>query len=158
MVSKQNRSRIRYLSDEQVGKIHERALDILDSCGILVEHEGALELLRDSGAAVDSQKSVVRISPDIVEKCLKSTPHEVLLGARDPAKNLNLQPSPKIPATRNGGGVDNIIDLDTGEFRKMLTSDIVNMFRVLDALDNISYVAPLYAQDMPENVRDVLRC
>lgn len=152
----QNRLRISYFSHDQVRTIHERALDILETSGVLVEHQGALEMLKDAGAAVDFEKRVVRIHPDIVRKCLATAPRDVLLGARDPAKNLNLQPCPEIPASRNGGGVDNIIDMNTGEFRKMLTSDIADMFRVLDALDNISYVAPLYAQDMPEKIRDLL--
>ena len=148
--------RIRYFSDERVKAIHSNALDILESTGIQVEHPEALELLRAAGAAVDFDKSVVKINPDLVQKCIDSARHEVSLAARNPERDVTLRSNPRVPVARNGGGVDNIIDLETGEFRPMVQSDIADLFRVLDALDNISYVAPLYAQDAPGDIRDVV--
>ncbi len=57
---------------------------------------------------------------------------------------------------RNGGGVDKIIDIDTGEFRDMHLADIKTLFNVLDGMDNIDVVAPLYAHDAPGKIRDMI--
>jgi trimethylamine--corrinoid protein Co-methyltransferase len=38
----------------------------------------------------------------------------------------------------------------------MLTKDIVELFHVLDALDFINVVSPLYGQDIPEETRDLV--
>lgn len=147
---------IRYFSDDQVGKIHANAVELLESHGFMVEHHGALEMLRDSGAEVDFEKQVVKVKPDMVEKCMNSTVSRFLLGARDPSKDVVVETHLQFPVCRNGGGVDKIIDVDTDKFRNMLLSDITELYRALDALDFINVVSPLYPQDIPEKNRDLI--
>ncbi len=57
---------LRYFSDDQVDKIHENALEILESHGFRVEHRGALEMLEGHGALVDFESNMVRVKPDLV--------------------------------------------------------------------------------------------
>ena len=156
MNAKNNGLRIRYFSDDQVKKIHANAIEILQSHGFMVEHKGALEMLADNGAEVDFEKSIVKVKSDLVEKCMASTVSSFVLGARDPSKDAVVQADMQFPVFRNGGGVDNIIDIDTGKSRKMLLSDITDLLRVLDALDFIDVVSPLYPQDVPEKIRDLV--
>ena len=156
MNAKNSGLRMRYFSDDQVKKIHANAVELLESHGFMVEHHGALEMLRDSGAEVDFAKQVVKAKPDLVEKCMNSTVSRFLLGARDPSKDTIVETNMQFPVCRNGGGVDKIIDVDTGQFRDMLLSDITELFRALDALDFINVVSPLYAQDIPEKTRDLV--
>ncbi len=148
--------RTRYFTDEQVKKIHANAVELLGDMGFMAEHRGALEMLRDGGADVDFDKQVVKVKPDLVEKCMNSTIGSFTLGARNPENDVVVECDPQIPVTRNGGGVDKIIDIDTGEFRDMLLSDISELFRVLDALDCIDVVSPLYAHDAPGKIRDLI--
>ncbi len=156
MNSKDFGLRTRYFTDEQVRKIHDNAVALLGDMGFMVEHRGALEMLRDSGADVDFDKQVVKVKPDLIEKCMNSTLSSFTLGARNPENDVTVECSPQVPVFRNGGGVDKIIDIETGEFRDMLLSDITGLFRVLDALDCIDVVAPLYAHDAPEKIRDMV--
>jgi len=156
MNAKNSGLQIRYFSDDQVKKIHANAVELLESHGFMVEHRGALEMLRDSGAEVDFEKQVVKVKPDLVEKCMNSTVSRFLLGARDPSKDIVVETHLQFPVCRNGGGVDKIIDIDTGQFRDMLLSDITKLYRALDALDFINVVSPLYAQDVPEKTRDLV--
>ena len=153
---KNNGLRIRYFSDDQVKTIHANAMELLETHGFMVEHRGALEMLRDSGAQVDFEKQVVKARPDLVEKCMSTSPSKFVLGARDPSKDVIVESNMRLPVCRNGGGVDKIIDIDTGQFRDMLTKDIVELFHVLDALDFIDVVSPLYGQDIPEETRDLV--
>jgi trimethylamine--corrinoid protein Co-methyltransferase len=156
MNAKNNRLRIRYFSDDQVKKIHTNAVELLEDHGFMVEHRGALEILRDNGAEVDFEKKVARVKSDLIEKCMSSTVSRFVLGARDPSKDAVVETNLQTPVFRNGGGVDKIIDIDTGEFRIMHLSDIAELYRVLDALDFINVISPLYPQDVPEKIRDLV--
>lgn len=156
MKTKNNGLRIRYFCDDQIKKIHANAVNILESYGFMVEHRGALEMLKDSGAQVDFEKQVVKVKSDLVEKCMNSTVSRFLLGARDPSKDVVVETHMQFPIFRNGGGVDKIIDVDTGQFRDMLLPDITELYRALDALDFIKVVSPLYPQDIPGKTRDLV--
>ncbi|MBM3293908.1 MAG: hypothetical protein FJY82_05215 [Candidatus Aminicenantes bacterium] len=147
--------RIRYFTDEQVRLIHENALGLLERQGFRVDHRRALAILADRGAAVDFEAGLVKVKPDLVAACLASAPKEVVLGARDPAKDLRVLCDPPVPLTRNGGGVDKIIDLGSGRLRDMSLEDTRGLYRALEAMDGISMVSPLYPQDVPESIRDL---
>ncbi len=148
--------RMGFFDDDQINKIHANAIDILGDMGFMVEHQGALEILRDKGADVDFDTQIVKAKPDFIEKCMSTTKSSFTLGARDADKDVFVECNPKNPVVRNGGGVDKIIDIETGEFRDMLLSDITGLFRALDALDCIDVVAPLYAHDIPADIRDMV--
>ena len=156
MTAGDNKLRIRYFSKDQVARIHTNALDILESMGFMVEHADALEMLKDAGADVDFEKSIVKVKPDLVEKCMTTTLSKFVLGARDPDRNVTVETDPQFPVRRNGGGVDKIIDLETGQFRDMLLEDTISLFYALDGLDFINVVSPLYPQDVPEKARDLV--
>ena len=147
---------IRYFGDDEVKKIHENALELLGTLGFMVEHKGVLEMLADAGASVDFEKQIVKVKPDLAAKCMKTTLSSFVLGARDAERSVTVESNPRFPVTRNGGGVDKIIDMDTGEFRDMLLADIQGLFRVLDGLDCIDVVSPLYAHDVAEDIRDLV--
>ncbi|MBM3312032.1 MAG: hypothetical protein FJY80_11045, partial [Candidatus Aminicenantes bacterium] len=147
--------RVSYFSSEQVRKIHANALGLLERHGFQVHHRGALEILADKGAAVDFETRRVRVKPDFVEACMAAAPKEFVLGARDPRRDLPVRSNPPLPITRNGGGVDKIIDLETGRLRDMTLADTEALYRAMDAMDGISMVSPLYPQDVPENARDL---
>ena len=156
MTAENNKLRIRYFSEDQVKRFHTNALDILESMGFMVEHMGALEMLKDAGAEVDFEKSIVKVKSDLVEKCMSTTLSKFVLGARDPGRNVTVETNPQFPVRRNGGGVDKIIDIETGAFRDMMLEDTIGLFHVLDGLDFINVVSPLYPQDVPEDIRDLV--
>jgi trimethylamine--corrinoid protein Co-methyltransferase len=155
MCAKKDGLQIRYFTDEQVKKIHANSLDLLENLGFAVEHKQALELLADSGATVDFEKQVVKVKPDLAQKCMNTTISSFVLGARDASKDVTVETNPQFPVRRNGGGVDKIIDIETGEFRDMLETDTIALFHALDALDFINVVSPLYPQDIPAKTRDL---
>ncbi|MBN2376504.1 MAG: trimethylamine methyltransferase family protein [Sedimentisphaerales bacterium] len=155
MLENINGLRLKYFTDEQIAKIHANGLDILESHGFKCEHQGALEILKDQGAKVDFEKQIVKVKPDLVKKCIRSGISKFTMGARDPEKNVTVEHNPRFPVRRNGGGVDKLIDMETGQFRDMLLSDTKELFHVLDAMDAISLISPLYPHDVPESYRDV---
>lgn len=146
---------IRVLSDAEIEKIHEQSMRILETTGILVDHEEGRKLLQKAGAKVDHLGRRVRIPPRLVSECLKTVPDHFTLAARDPAKDCPLVRGGR-PYSRNGGGADYTLDLDTGEFRPLTLADLRDYYRLMDALDGIDFIAPVFAHDMPVLGRDIL--
>ncbi len=146
---------IQILSDSEVEDIHTRSLSILEKTGIKVDHEEGLNTLKEAGAEVDHESQRARLPSDLVLKCLETVPDRYVLAARNPEKDCFIEPGGR-PYSRNGGGSDFTLDLETGDFRRMTGEDVKDFFRLMDGLDNIDFVAPVYGQDMPEDIRDVL--
>ncbi len=146
---------IKYLSDAQVEEIHERSLGILENTGIEVDHEEGLKALEDASAEVDHQARRARIPRDLVARCLETVPEKFTLAARNPEKDCPLVRGGR-PYSRNGGGADYTLDLETGEFRPLMLAEVRGYFKLMDALDGISFIAPVFGHDMPAVGRDIL--
>ena len=151
---KGERSMVRFLSDEGVRKIHEQSLVILEDIGVEVMHDGGLAMLQDAGAKVDHRTKMVKLPADLVERCIAQAPKKITLGARNPQRDLVLEVGGKT-YSRNGGGIAQILDVETREVRDILLSDVIDYTRLIDGLDNIDYAAAVYATDVPARVRDI---
>lgn len=146
---------IKYLSEDHVNEIHEGSLIILERTGIEVDHEAGLKALAEAGAKVDFKSKRAWIPGDLIARCLETVPDRFTLAARNPEKDCPLVPGGR-PYSRNGGGADYTIDLETGEFRPMMLADVKSYFKLMDALDGISFIAPVFGHDMPVVGRDIL--
>jgi trimethylamine--corrinoid protein Co-methyltransferase len=135
------------LTDAEVKRIHEASLQVLQRTGVQVEQREALELFREAGA--DVQENRVRLSRALVEDAIDKAPSKVVLAGRDPQHDLILEDARVHIGT--GGAALQVLDLETGEIRKALLSDVGNMARIVDALDNIHfYLIPIYPTDLLE--------
>src|SRR5262245_56005276 len=78
---------VKILSDDEVRLLHTRALDVLHKVGIKYESERVLGLLAEHGQKVDHDKGIAWLEPDLVERCLKTTPRVITLAGRDPKRS-----------------------------------------------------------------------
>jgi trimethylamine--corrinoid protein Co-methyltransferase len=145
--------RIEVLSKEEIEEMHWRSLKILSKVGILVEHEGALKLLHDIGAEVDFNKKIAKIPEHIVREALKRAPHIVRLYYRDGKRYIELEPNwntyfSGIP------GPYLYVDWKTNEIRSLLSRDLADWAKVIDALPNIHMASYLVPADVPEIITD----
>ena len=145
---------VRFLQDSDMQKIHEQALYLLENTGIGIEHQAGMEMLENAGALVDYEKKTARFSASLVKKCLASVPRKITLAGRNPERDLILEPNGTM-RTRNTGGMTQIHDLETGEIRESVLSDTADFARLLDGLDNIDFIAPLYAADVPLEILEL---
>ena len=145
----------RILSDEGVNAIHDASIDVLEKTGITVNHAEGLKMLQEAGAKVDWDKKLARIPEDLVERCLKTMPPRITFAGRNPDRDLEVGHG-LMPVTRNGGGSDLTLDLDTDEMRPLNAKDLKDYIRLMDGLKHIDFLAPVYARDFPEINRDVL--
>lgn len=136
------------LRQDQIGRIHQTALRILEEVGVRVECEDARSILLAAGATPDPDGGRIRIRPRIVERALYSAPTSIRLCGRAEQHDLLAEGSRTYLGT--GGAAINVIDLDSGRCRPSRLKDIADFARLVEFLPNIHFfVRPCAAQDVP---------
>ncbi len=140
------------LTDDQVRRIHEAALTILERTGVQVEELEAQQLFEAAGAVVDRESLRVRIPRALIEDAVDWAPSRVVLAGRDPKWDLELEGARVHIGT--GGAALHVLDMETGQPRPALLRDVAELARLVDRLDNVHfYLMPVYPTDMgKENV------
>ncbi len=138
--------RLQYLSDEQLDKLQEATLDILENVGVKFPSEKALKVFAENGANVDRTTQIVKIKRDLVFKAMKTVPRYFVMGARVPEYDLNLEDGTTY-FTTDGCGIE-VVELDTGQPHSSTKADVGMMARVADYLPSIGFYWPMVsAQD-----------
>ena len=137
--------------------IHSASLDILENAGATFLSARAQRILAGAGATVNGGNGNVRIPASLVNEALRKCPATFQLYARNPEHNLQIGGSNQYMTC--GGEYPYILDLESRARRPALSSDLVPLIKVTDALDNISVggsymVAP---SDIPESRRHIER-
>ncbi|MBN1535431.1 MAG: trimethylamine methyltransferase family protein [Anaerolineales bacterium] len=124
------------LSDCQIQDIHLAALEVLRETGIRFHHTGAIDLLKHAGAFI-SDGNLVKFPAKLVEQALASAPSRIIMCDRDGEPSVFLEGT----KTNFGTGSDclNLLDPYTHEHRKFTREDIINGYRLVDALPNIHF-------------------
>lgn len=136
------------LSEDDIQKIHNASLTLLEKTGVEINHREALHLFKEAGAMVEGTR--VRFTRPMIEDAVDRAPSSVLLAGRDPAHDLHLEDKKVHIGT--GGAALQVLDLDSEEIRPALLVDVADMARVVDALENIHfYLLPIYPTDLPED-------
>ena len=142
----------RKYSPQQLQNIHFASLEILERTGVVLEHSVAVEMLKKAGAFV-SNGNHVRIPSHLAEWALRTAPKRVVLCDREGSRVLPLEGNKSF----FGPGSDclNILDHRTGQRRQAKYSDIVDVSKVCDALENIDFVMSTFLPwDLPQEIMD----
>lgn len=143
----------RPLTDEQVRRIHDAALTVLEHTGIEVMPSPCREVWRKAGARIDEERNRVYIPRRLVEVGLSAAAREVRLCGQTPEFDLTLGGARVYMGT--GGAAVKVLDLD-GAVRESHLQDIFDIGRMVEALDNIHfYLRPVVARDIPVEALDV---
>lgn len=144
------------LSREQVETIHKAALQILETTGMTYETglETTADMLEANGARVDRDEKRIRMPASLVEKAVAKAPEQVILYGRAPENDLDLSEDRVHLGT--GGAAIKILDPDTGDVRATTLSDLYNVSRLVDQLDNVHFlVRPCIPTDIDEAEYDI---
>jgi trimethylamine---corrinoid protein Co-methyltransferase len=133
--------RLRYLSDEQLKRLQDATLIIMERTGVKFSSEKALKVLAEHGTKVDFEKQVVRFPRDIVMKYLAHVPRYFKIGARIPFYDFQLSEGFSY-FTTDGCGVETI-ELGTRERRPSCKQDVAMMARVADFLPSVAFYWPM---------------
>jgi trimethylamine--corrinoid protein Co-methyltransferase len=144
--------RLQILTPEEVKKIHDATMWIIERTGVRFPSKRALEIWAAHGAEVDQEKMVVRAKAELIETALKTCPPIYPLAARDPQQDLSLDGNHVFVGT-DGCGVE-VIDINTGVKRVSCLQDVRDISRIADATEEVAFHwVPVSAQDMPPETR-----
>jgi trimethylamine--corrinoid protein Co-methyltransferase len=146
------------ISEEDIIKIHETSLKVFAEVGVKVKFPEALELFEKNGAKVDKNNRVVKISPEMITEWIQKAPSTVYLCGREESGNLDCEIGGNKVYFGTGGTALNVQESGSKDARRSKLEDIVNMARLVDALDNIHfYMLNVYPNDLTEKDVDVNR-
>lgn len=140
------------VDEEVMTRLHAGSLGLLEEVGIRCHGPRALAVLEANGARVSHEEQRVRIPRELVEEALRTTPRQVVFGARNPAHRFSM------PSTWTGLAMDGTgafaLDPETGERRYGTKQDIQRAMRVFQALDRaVMAWPPTCAYDSPAATR-----
>jgi len=136
---------LQFLTDSETEAIHQATLRILWEVGVVLTHPEGREHLTGAGAVVHGDR--VRIPPDLVEWAVAQCPRRVTLRGRG-GQTVTLGDGSL--SWHNMGGARDVYDPRTGTRRPATVQDVRDSARLLDALDSVTTVTPLFTpQDVP---------
>jgi trimethylamine--corrinoid protein Co-methyltransferase len=140
------------LSKEDLEKIHETTLKVLETTGFRINSQKCLKILEEGGCKVDYKSQTALIPPHLVKEALRKNPKSITLCARNPKYDAPLDQR-HVYITTDGNGTQTF-DMETGERRASTKEDIAKSAIISDALDVVDIYWPLVsAQDYPAHVR-----
>ena len=157
---------IKYLSLDEMDRLHRGALSILEDIGMRIGHPEARSYLKAAGCYLDEAAGVVKFPRNIVENAINRMRKDYTLAGRDGLKSpmryteMYLSTIPKTINTNftaNAGGFPPfVIDLD-GNRRPAAMQDVIDSIRLADALENVDLVGlPCSAQEIPFELRPIV--
>jgi trimethylamine--corrinoid protein Co-methyltransferase len=150
--------RVSVLQSDEIERIHELSLKVLEETGIILHYPVARELLRAQGASIDgTNDELVRIPRRLVEQALESSPRQVTIyGQNDPETDCTLALGGGHYG-RSSTGLNWIVDFRVPNRRPVTEQDVVDWTRVIHALPNIHIAGSLNDQEAASKSEEV-RC
>jgi trimethylamine--corrinoid protein Co-methyltransferase len=134
---------------EDVERIHEASLRILDEVGVRLEHDGVVARALAAGARAGHGAYEVRLPPEMVREHLALAPRTVELAARDGTTTVLASGSESVFWTAP------VLYLWTGTERRPVTSeDLATIARLGDGLEAVQGVMGVAMADVPPLHRD----
>ena len=136
------------LTQEQVERIHQASLEILQQVGMLVRNAKARQIFARHGCQVDEESQMVRIPPKVVEEFRAAYPPTFTFRGRDPQFDRTVPE--QSPLILTGSSAPNIIDPVTGAERRSTSADIARIAHLINALEGYDvFSISVLADDAP---------
>ncbi len=143
---------IRLLSEDQKGDIHSATLELLRRTGVDVLVPEVRDLLKKAGCWMDGER--VRIPPHLIEWAIRTAPNRVVLCDQEGNPAMELEGRKGYYGT--GSDTPFVIDAYTGERRQAVLQDIVNVAKLIDALEHLDFLMCMgIASDVTEQLSDL---
>ncbi len=124
------------LTNAQVLRIHEAALDALEGVGLSQAPETGVEIMTAAGA-IQGDDGRLRFPRALVEDMVDKAAKSIPFYARDPHHDLDLSGDRVHYGT--AGAAVNVVDLATNEYRPSTVQDLLDSARLAEHLDNIHF-------------------
>ncbi|UQZ89004.1 hypothetical protein C4J81_07255 [Deltaproteobacteria bacterium Smac51] len=144
-----------YFSDSEIESIKSEVFRVLAEDGVKLDpHPQLFPLLTKAGYQLDEASGMLKIPVDRMKAALDAAPKEFVLGARSENRVLPLPKPGGGFYSRTCTGGHAWIEPD-GTYRRVTLDDVGKWSRLTNALDEISFVPFLFADDAPVYSADV---
>ncbi len=126
-------------SDEALAAIDGAALELLATVGVKAPSPAVREALLGAGCA-EGDGPRVCMPPEAVHDALAACPRTFTEAARDPEKDLHVDPDPGPVHVHNSGGAAVVLDLCSGDPRPSTFADQVAATRLMHHLRHQQWV------------------
>ena len=142
-------TRLKVLSDAEVQRIHEAALQVLEEIGLADAPQSGIDVMVTAGAILGDDGRL-RFPRALVEDMLAKAARNITLFGREPKHDMDLSGERVHYGT--AGAAVNMVDTRTGTYRHSTVQDLHDAARIADRLDNIHFLQrPMVARDIADN-------
>ncbi len=146
---------LQVLTGEDVSIIFDKCVQILSTKGVVVNHKQGLNLLHKAGAQVNFNDQLVKFPKNVITQALKTVPRSFTLAGGDARPDLVLpHPENAFYATSFMGSA-RYIDPSSNSQRDATLSDVVEMCRLMQLMDEVSICSYAFPTDVPSQTADV---
>jgi trimethylamine--corrinoid protein Co-methyltransferase len=137
------------LTDASVLRIHQAALDALETIGLSQAPKSGVEIMTRAGAILGDDGRL-RFPRALVEDMLAIAARDITLCARDPKFDLELSGTRTYFGT--AGAAVHVVDVEKREYRESTSRDMLQAAQLVQHLDNIHFFQrPMVCRDVPDN-------
>lgn len=145
----------RMCSYEQLNRLHNASLEVLERIGVKVNEETALKMYAEAGAFVDFETSIVKIPAHMVEEAVRTAPSRIVVAKPDGTRSMFLERNNVYFGT--GTDLPEHRDPYDGGIRKTALKDVENIAKVVEKADNFAYVSNQgLARDIHPHLHDII--
>jgi len=140
--------RYKPLSEAQVARVHEAALEVLETVGFADAIPSCVELVTAAGGTMSADGRLL-FPRGLVEDTIAIAGRRFVLHGREPRHDL--EPWGRKVHFGTGGAAVHMVDIETRAYRESTLADLYDIARLVDALDNIHFFQrSIVARDMVE--------
>lgn len=141
------------LTDDDVKRIDEASLNVLEKTGVFLSHPKAHEVLSGLGAKISDDKKKVFFPRDLINDMVKKTPSSFICGAREPEFDLDMKQGNMY--MRMVAGAVCSFNLCENTEKPMTYQDNMNAGILINSLPNIDIACALSPQDINPATYDI---
>jgi trimethylamine--corrinoid protein Co-methyltransferase len=139
---------VELLTHEQVERVHEASLEILENVGLLVRNDEARERFVKHGCHEDVETKIIKIPSAVVEHFRQAIPPKFTFYGREPSYDRTIPGDGPLVAT--GSSAPDVIDLQTRQVRRSRSDDIAHIAYLINELPGFDiFSIPVIADDAP---------
>ena len=149
--------RYKPLTDAEVLKIHEAAINVLENIGIADAIPSTLEYLLPKGCKLDENGRLL-FPRSLIEHTLEIAGRNFPLYAQDP--QYDMEPWGTNTYFGTAGAAVYIADYETGEYRESISQDAYDIARIVDKMEHLHfYQRAVVPRDIPDaSAMDINTC
>ncbi len=123
-------------TDREMERIHHTVLDVMENLGFAQAIPSMVELVTKAGGWMDDNGRL-HYPRGLVEEVIDKAPKHFIMPGWDSKHDLEI--GGKRVHTGTGGAAPEIVDFETGQYRGSTSTDLYDISRLCDTLDNIHY-------------------